>query len=757
MASERIQKILTLVNNRVQQLMEVDRFYVALYDPVRMKLEFPLVVDNGDLAETSQTPWTTRPYQGRMLPDRVIDQKEPLLFEHDWTKVTEEAGVEYWPGDGHPLSWLGVPMIFEEQLIGVLVAENRNKVGAFGERGRSVLSTVARQAAIAIENARLYERLERQVTSLSALNEIGQQLTAGIRLSEPEVLELIYQQASQVMDTNNMYIALYDEETDTTWFALALLHGRRVDVATEEGWQPRSGGQGRTEWIIRHREPLVSSTWAETEEWYKQTGHINYVRQPFASWIGVPMIAGEKVLGIIATYNTQEYAYDEDHLQVLSSIASQAAIALDNARLYENLEERVRERTQQLAALQEIGVTITSQLDLEEVLGSIAENANVVMSADFTTLFPYDAGQGKFERGIRKGEIEVVPSTPSNTGFSTSIAQTQKAVFAEDAEKHPSVKLTFIRNKGVKSFAGVPLVVRGRTVGILYVNFLETHSFAQEEKETIGLLANQAAVAIENARLYHELERKIEELEQAQSEIANKERALVLTSIAADFVHRMNNLAGTIPNWVGLIKRLLRLTGGGDKRVLQYLDRISIETKVLLQEARRLRDPLAKPEKVDIDKLARSIIAQIKFITEPKIQISYESDMDQVYVLGAKSQLSDALFNVIDNAVKSISGEGQVAVKLRKDANQPERFIHIEISDTGIGIPQDKLAKIFELGTSYRSGGEGMGYGLWRTKNIVEGLGGDVHASSTMGKGTTFRITLLIMSLDQETNQEDFA
>lgn len=341
MASERIQKILTSVSDKVQRLMDLDRFYVALYDSIRAELEFPLVVDKGDLAETGQTPWTMRPYQGyAWLPDRVIDQQAPLLFEHDLVKEIEEAEVEYWPPDGYPQSWLGVPMIFEKQVIGILVAENRRKAGAFGERGKGVLSTVARQAAVAIESARLYERLERKITSRSALNEIGQRLTASIRLSEPEILELIYQQASRVMDTDNMYIALYDGATDTVWFPLAFLGGRPVDVAEEEGWQPRQAGKGRTEWIIRYREPLFSFTSGESKAWYKQPGRREYIGQPFASWIGVPMIVGEEVLGVIATYHaTQEYVYDEDDLEILSLMASQAAVALENARLYAHLVE----------------------------------------------------------------------------------------------------------------------------------------------------------------------------------------------------------------------------------------------------------------------------------------------------------------------------------------------------------------------------------------------------------------------------------
>jgi GAF domain-containing protein len=163
-------------------------------------------------------------------------------------------------------------------------------------------------------------------------------------LSEAEILTLLQKQASRVMDTKNMYIALYDEPADTVRFPLAYLDGKRVDTATETGWQPRSGGHGRTEWIIRHRQPLLDETRAESEAWYKEPGRKEYIGQPFTSWVGVPMIVGDRVLGVIATYHAnREHEYNEDDVQVLSMMANYAAVALDNARLVQELEGRVAE------------------------------------------------------------------------------------------------------------------------------------------------------------------------------------------------------------------------------------------------------------------------------------------------------------------------------------------------------------------------------------------------------------------------------
>ena len=110
---------------------------------------------------------------------------------------------------------------------------------------------------------------------------------------------------------------------------------KKVDLAKKEGWQPRKAGKGRTEEIIRTKKSIFIPTRQESEKWYAQPGHEEYVGYALPSWVGVPMMIGDKVLGVIATYHpTQEYVYDREDLTILQTMANQAAIALDNARLY---------------------------------------------------------------------------------------------------------------------------------------------------------------------------------------------------------------------------------------------------------------------------------------------------------------------------------------------------------------------------------------------------------------------------------------
>ena len=152
-------------------------------------------------------------------------------------------------------------------------------------------------------------------------------------MNEQDILALIHEQTKPLMDTENMYIALYDDATDTVRFPLMFVDGKPTQV------ESRRGGKGRTEWIIKNREPIFNKTKAESEAWYQVPGREEYIGEPFASWIGVPMLSGDKVLGVIATYHkTKDNAYTKDDKEVLDLMASQAAIVLQNARMWEAMQ-----------------------------------------------------------------------------------------------------------------------------------------------------------------------------------------------------------------------------------------------------------------------------------------------------------------------------------------------------------------------------------------------------------------------------------
>ncbi len=584
MASESITKLLRSVYDKLTGLVDMDRFYVSLYDARRRRLEFPLIEPPGDWTGGAFRPFEPPTDDGVEIlgPDWVIARREAVLREDNLPSRLQAGQLRYWPPDGAPpLSWLGVPLLAEDQILGALVVENRRRAGAFGQKV-GLLTTVARQTAIALANARLRERLERKLADLNALYEMGQELTTSIQLSEQQIVEMIYKWASQVMDTKNMYIALYDETRDEVRFALAYRDDRRVDVETEAGWQPRRAGKGRTEWIIRHRQPLLDETKAESEAWYREPGRKEYIGQPFASWVGVPMIARDKVLGVIATYHaSEEYVYDEGDVQVLTMLANQAAVALENARLYANMEQMVVERTRAW----------------------------------------------------------------------------------------------------------------------------------------------------------------LEERERADA----AEKLALMSQVAAEFAHRMNNLAGTIPVRVEMARENLDPRNARDARVLKQLDSISRDARLLLDAAQAIKKSTEAraAEFVDVNaelEIALGRVWSSKPEAEGRIQVNKEliEGLPQVYA--ERNKLVDTLVSIVQNGVEAMPQGGTLTLATRPGTIKDRPCIEIAVSDTGVGIPTEHLPKIFDLFFTTKE--KGLGFGLWRDRVFVRNLGGDIEVSSQVGKGTTFTIKI---------------
>jgi len=363
MASSQMESILRPVAYRAIELMDVNRFYVVLYDDNRSYLDFPIVIEDGETVN-----WASRPYQRKAaLPDYVIEHRTPLLVEKDLAEWLTNNSIDYSTGEP-PLSWMGSPLTVEERVIGAIVAENRNKEMAFPEYSLRLLSTVAYQTAITIENARLHESLKRRMRELEILLEIYEKVTKLGVGSVDEAMELIYSETSRVIDLNNALfcIALYDEAKDEVSFALAAEQNSGIVVdrvrwgerepdyrrlgedPMVEQFKPRKRHDppGLADYVIRTKRPLLISEDFErkaSDLGVKTWPAFGRLDRPTYSWLGVPMIVHDRVIGVISIQSIEvEHAFDENHLEFLTAVASQTAAAIENARLIASKVESER-------------------------------------------------------------------------------------------------------------------------------------------------------------------------------------------------------------------------------------------------------------------------------------------------------------------------------------------------------------------------------------------------------------------------------
>lgn len=712
MASERIQQILKSVDAKVQKLLKPDRFYVALYDKVKSELSFPWVVHDGE-----NFMWKSRPYDSAQLPDQIIEKKESLSLEKDNIAQMETEGADCWPDEENPASWLGVPILFEARVLGALVVESQMP-NAFGERGLRVLTTMARQTASAIENARLYERLNRRIKDLDAVNEIGQKLTSSINLEESEILRLIHEQASKLIHADNMYIALYDDAQDEVRFPLIYVGGEKIEVTARKLDRDQ---MGKTEYIILERVSLFHATREESKAWYDQPGHADHIDNPLASWIGVPMKVRDKVIGVIAAYHEdQDYVYDKHDLLILKSMASQAAIALDNARFYT-----------QLKALHTISLKVSSVLEIRKVLQSVAHGICELSSSDIATIFPYNANLKEFGEGVRTGDVTEILTRPTNEGFVAELMGKGKSIFKSHEEMADREKI-YIDGNIISAYAGIPLMFGEERVGFLFANYYQDHKFSDSEKQLLQLFASQAAGAINNARRY-----------EMADKLAKAERWAELGQLAGSLAHRIGNKGGTIRLRANELNNYLNSKLPNNPIVDDTLQTIIRSNQYLLD----LSKVLLKPHRASKKRMA---ISDITLFLKEALNIAEIPDDVKVKTKLAKNIpyvksnrfFVEVFLEIITNAISAMKTSEKKELFIQ--ATYDDCWVKVIFKDSGIGITEKDKATIFELFTSHdkEKDSQHFGFGLWWIRTFLRDIGGEVILESKIGIGTTFTIQL---------------
>lgn len=637
-------------------------------------------------------------------------------------------------------SELAVPLLIGDEALGVFNVESP-ALNAFTDEDEQILVALASQAAIAIKTAR-------KVKTLRVLDEVGQALSAELRLDEPEILELIHTQAGKLMDADNMYIALYDEVSQVVRFGLAFVGGERVDTATDTRWQPRQYGRGRTEWIILNREPILITTEAESDAWYAQPGRKEYLQESvltyWASWMGVPLTVGDRVIGVIAAYHkTQPKVYDKEDLQNLASMASQAAIALDNTRLYYNLD---RQRT----ALIDIGEALTSRLGLTQaqICDLIHEQAAKLMGAENMYIALYDQARDEVSFGLAIVDGQRVDTAitegwqprQAGKGRTEWIIHNRQSILnstvAEAEAWYAQPGREEYIGEPMASWMGVPLTVGDQVLGVIAAyHRTQEYVYDGEDLKILEAMAKPAAVALENARLYKETVRLHDEI------VASRQLTALGTAMAA-LQHRINNtLSIIIPN----LSRLRKRIDVTDPTIAEILDIIERNTRYTAQLVTRIQNILREiePQDVDVNGVLNEVVAnaQIEWAADPAhppVTVTLDTDQPIPLIWAPIGQLTEVFANLVGNAFRAMKTGGQLHVS----CHPADAVIVVTVQDNGPGIPASIQDYIFVRPVPALEPGEGAGLGLWLSRLILQSLGGDVIIAETGPTGTTMQVRI---------------
>jgi signal transduction histidine kinase/CheY-like chemotaxis protein len=463
-------------------------------------------------------------------------------------------------------------------------------------------------------------------------------------------------------------------------------------------------------------------------------------RQPICAVMGEPLLYRDRLIGVVTLdYDHPRAAFTPDERDLLRVFATQAAIALENARLHAAAVRRGAELETLLAATR----SVMSGLDLQEILDRIVAEAHRISGAPHVKIVLLDRAAGVLRVGAARGTAHAPGDTmPLESGLSSHVVRTGEPLYiARCAEDPRNRKAARDRALGMQAYLGLPITRGGTILGVLTFNTTTPRAFSPDELAFLTAFADQAAIAIENARLFAELHDSYARLQAAQTELVRSEKLRGLGQMAAGIAHDLNNTLAAILGQA----ELMRLRGV-PLPLQENLRTLETAASDGAQVVRRLQDFARQRGSVPLISLALPpVIQEALDLTGPrwKDEVQRRGHTIQLHValdglppiLGHPSEIREALTNLIFNAVDAMPEGGILTVT--GTSTPTEVCLHVR--DTGIGMPEAVRQKVFEPFFTTK-GVKGTGLGLSVVYGIMERHGGRVDVTSTPGRGSTFTL-----------------
>ena len=650
-------------------------------------------------------------------------------------------------------SLLAVPLMREGRAVGTINIY-RAEAKPFPENQIELLKTFADQAVIAVENVRLFTELQ---TS-------NRELTAALdtQTATSDILRVISRSQTDVQPVFDAILASAVRLLRAYAGVLTRIEGDRIELAAHTSTDDAGDAAQRafypqtlhsetpTAWAIRERAPINiadAHTDPRISEAVRALSHARGAR----SRVVVPLLRHDEAVGTIAVSRHEPGGFTDDEIALLQTFADQAVIAIENARLLTELQARTHELTRsvdQLTALGDVGSAVSSSLDLDTVLTTIVGRAVQLSGTDGGTIFEYDEGTEEFSaRATLNADADqsaIVRATRLRRGEGAvgQLAVTREPIQISDiaaAGAYESRLRGALLAAGTRAVLAIPLLHEQRLVGGLVVTRNMPGEFTVETVDLLRTFATQSALAIQNARLFHEIQVKSRELE-----VASQHKSEFLASMSHELRTPLNAI-------IGFSDVLLQgMFGETNEKQTEYLRDILASGQHLLSLINDILD-LSKIEagRMELDLAAFDLPAAIDdallLMRERagRRGIALERHVDERVgeIHADQRKVKQVLLNLLSNAVKFTPEGGRIDVRAALANGTAE----ISVIDTGIGIAPEDHDAVFEefrqVGAAEKKA-EGTGLGLALCRRFVELHGGRIWVKSQPGAGSTFTFSL---------------
>src|SRR5262245_9446196 len=637
-----------------------------------------------------------------------------------------------------------VPMVKDNRLVGTIVIY-RQEVRPFTDKQVKLLTNFANQVVIAIENTRLLselrESLHQQTATADVLKVISRS-TFDLQM----VLDTLVESAVRLCEADMAVLARPKDGHYHFEATFGFSPEYKEFVATHPAAIDRGTGTGRTlvEGAITH----IPDVLTDTEYTYTEGQKIGGYR----TLLAVPMLREGMPIGVLSLQRKAVRPFTDKQIELVSTFADQAVIAIENVRLFDEVQARTAELTeslqQQTATADVLKVISRSTFDLHAVLNTLVESAARLCGADMAAIL---RPKGEFVQfaasyGFSSKYQLYMETNRISMGRGSLVGRTVlegKSVQIADVMADPDYKMTEVaRIAGIRTMLGVPLLREGMPIGVITLQRKAVQPFTEKQIELLTIFADQAVIAIENVRLFDEIQDKNRQLQ-----MASENKSQFVSSMSHELRTPLNAIIGLTEMMVTNAARF------GTEKAMEPLQRVNRAGTHLLGLINQVLD-LSKieagklelnPQTVQLAPLIDEVIGTARQLADQnKNRLSAEAPDDLGSLTVDPMRLRQILFNLLSNACK-FTKEGEVKLKARRFVDGRD-WIEVAVFDSGICMTPEQQASLFEeftqadASTAQRFGGTGLGLAI--TRKLARMMGGDVTVTSEPGKGSVFTVRL---------------
>jgi len=587
----------------------------------------------------------------------------------------------------------------------------------------------------------------RRTRELSLLNELGISLASGKDLYN--TLLALQEEISKLIQADAFYVAIYDDATDIVSFPIFFIGGMPAESGSRLlHEQPGLTGavllSGESLYLPDVSDPKTMQTYHPLDDRYSE----------LHTFLGIPLKVNNRIIGIMSVQSNAVDAYTPEQIQLMENVAIQAAVAIDKARLLDQLQKELVERKdliEELEAknaesqtLRETTAIVTSTLDASGAVQQILEQLKRVLPYDSASVWLYKTDKaimvgsdGLPPEAMLPGEYmldDTPPDHPLRVGYMPYV------LLNDIQENYPQFREPSLNY--IHGWLAIPLRARGKLIGFISLDGRMAGQFTEHDAELAVTYANQVAIALENARLFTELQLELVERKKLFDDLENKNTELERFTYTVS--HDLKAPLITIRGFLGFIEK--DSVEGNFGRLKADIQRITDATEKMqrllrdLLELSRIGRLANESENISFEELVREAIEIVHGrISENGIAVHVQPNLPVVF--GDKPRLVEVLQNLLDNAAKFMGNQPHPDIEVGQDGEENGKPVFF-VKDNGVGIAPDHYERIFGLFNKLDINSEGTGVGLAIVKRIIEVHGGRIWVESGEGKGSTFYFTL---------------